>query len=466
MIRLALNKRLLHLSIMKKIKILLNSQFGNFIRIKLARFKINFDEKKVPEYTLPNPLKMLNDRYITSPDEWWKNRRPEIFRLFQEFVYGKGPQDYNDKQSYEISSDSRIFSGMSTRKQITISLINQPKGPQIHLLLYVPNNAVKPVPTFLGLNFYGNHTINEDAGINITPQRHPKKPNGPLVNIFPSDKTRGSLAKRWPLEKILQHGYALATAYYGDLEPDYLGGYHYGVRSVFLNHYQHKENFKRPLDFKKYKRSANFFVWDPVNDWGAIGVWAWGLSRIMDYLETDPDIDFSKVAVFGHSRLGKAALWAGVQDFRFAIVISNNSGCGGAALYRRRFGETIKLLNLVRPHWFSENFKKFNGKEDQLPVDQHMLIALIAPRPVYVASASEDFASDPKGEYLTLENADNVYNLLGLKGLGVNQMPGMNISVGETNGYHIRKGVHDIKEYDWEQFLRFSNRHFFNNVDI
>jgi (4-O-methyl)-D-glucuronate---lignin esterase len=393
----------------------------------------NYDESKVGKYTLPDPLVLQDGRRVRDAGTWFQRRRPEILRLFETNVYGRTPTRRLHTRFELTSVDKHALGGKAIRKQVTVLFSSKKDGPKMDLLLYVPADAHKPVPVFVGVNFAGNQAVDADPGIRL---------GGVWVNRVrqpAGEATRGRAASRWQVEKILARGYALATAYYGDIEPDFAGGMKYGVR---------------PLFFRKGQSEP------AADEWGAIGAWAWGLSRMVDYLVTDPDIDGGKIALIGHSRLGKTALWAGAQDTRFALVISNDSGEGGAALSRRNFGETIADLNRAFPHWFCANYRKYSGHAGEMPTDQHMLLALIAPRPLYVASAEGDRWSDPRGEFLSAVAAGPVYELLGKQGLGTDQMPAVGHPIMHTIGYHIRTGKHDITAYDWDQYLDFADMQF------
>lgn len=399
----------------------------------------NYDETKVPAYVLPDPLVTEDGRRVKTARDWREIRRPEILELFRSQMYGRRPGPPRELRSRVTSVDDRALGGTAIRKEVSLYFSPEQDRPRMDLLIYLPASGSDPVPAFLGLNFGGNHSIHPDPGIALPETwMRPSRVEGAVVENRATEKGRGTLSRRWPVDKIIGRGYALVTAYYGDIDPDYHDDFQNGVHPLFY----------RPVQTRP-----------DADEWGSIAAWAWGLSRALDYLESDPGIDQSKVAVLGHSRLGKTALWAGAEDERFALVISNNSGCGGAALSRRRFGETVERINRVFPHWFCGNFKQYGDHEERLPIDQHLLVALMAPRPVYVASAVEDRWADPKGEYLSARHAGPVYALLGLPGLPGDSMPGVNQPLAGAIGYHVRSGRHDVTGYDWDRYLDFADRH-------
>ncbi len=396
------------------------------------QFVANYDESKVPAYKLPDPLKFENGRTVSNKSSW-KKRREEILSIFEKEIYGIAPEWYGEIKASELSSDENALNGKAVRKEINLTLKNGSRELTMTMLLYMPK---KPggVPVFLGYNFYGNHTLTSDPAIAVPESWIRNNKDYGVFENRASEAGRGLASSSWPVDMIVSGGYGVATIYYGDADPDYDDGFRNGVHGLY--------------DGERDDSS-----------WGTIAAWAWGLSRAMDYLLTLPSVDPAKVIVMGHSRLGKTALWAGAVDERFALVISNNSGCGGAALSKRAFGETVGSINRSFPHWFCSNFNKYNEREELLPVDQHQLIALIAPRPVYVASAEEDQWADPRGEFLSCRGASPVYKLLTGEEFPAVDMPPVNSPVVSRIGYHIRTGVHAVTEYDWQQYLRFADLH-------
>ena len=398
----------------------------------VAGTPVNYDETQVGPYTLPDPLVLANGQPVRDANTWYKKRRPEIVRLFEENQFGRSPGRPAAMSFDVFDKGTPALEGKAIRRQVTIYFSKNKSGPKLDMLIYLPAAARKPVPLFLNLSFTANSNAVDDPGI---------KPG----EVWGRDKKRGPAPKgqtfgRLNVAPFLEQGIGVATVYYGDIDPDFLGGAPYGVRGSYLKLGQ---------------------IEPAPDEWGAIAAWAWGLSRSLDYLETDKGVDAKRVAIFGVSRLGKTVLWAGAHDPRFALVIASCSGEGGAALSRRNYGETIKHLTAPTryPYQFAANYQEYADHVEQFPVDAHLLIALIAPRPLLLQTGDKDGWSDPKGEFLAAVAAGPVYRLLGKQGLETEQMPAAGQPLLGTLGYYMHEGGHGTIPSDWELFLKFLQMH-------
>jgi len=378
---------------------------------------------------LPDPLVTFSGQRVASPNQWRQERRPELKALFQHYMYGHLPPAPPRIEPTIERVDKTYFGGKATKKEVAIAF-GPPGTPKLHLLLVIPNKPPKPAPVFVGPNFCGNHALVNDPSVRIPPGWMYSGFFPGVTNNRATEAGRGTQVDVWAIEQSIARGYAVATFYSGDVEPDQ-PGINNGVRA----HY-------------------------PDYDWGGIAAWAWGVSRAVDYLVTDQDIDAQRIAVVGHSRNGKAALVAAAFDDRIALAIPLQAGCGGTAPSRGKIGESVKQINDRFPHWFNAQFKQFNEQTDRLPFDQHCLIALCAPRPVLLANTVEDTWANPAGQFEMLQAADPVYRLLGAGGLEVKQMPETGKLVDSTLGYYIRPGKHSMTKDDWRVFLDFADRHF------
>jgi hypothetical protein len=370
--------------------------------------EFNYDEARVPGYSLP-PLFGNGDRPPSAPERW-RPRRAEILELFRDNVYGRSPGK-PERLRFEVAGeDPAAMDRRATLKRVSVISTQQGREHRFGITLFLPNASSDPVPVFLLLN------------------------NRPVTNTDPTRRERSGF---WPAEAVISRGYGIAALQVSELAPD------------------DKDNFADGV-VRLFEGAAT--VPRPANAWGALAAWGWGASRAMDYFETDARIDAKRVAVVGHSRGGKAALWAGAEDERFAMVVSNDSGEGGAALTRRHFGETLARITQSFPHWFAGRYQSFADRVGQLPVDQHMLLAAIAPRGVYVGSADEDLWADPRGEFLALAHASPVFALWGDAPLAPGDMPALDRPlIRGRRGYHVRSGGHNLTPYDWERFMDFAD---------
>lgn len=363
----------------------------------------NYEEGGVGPYTLPDPLN-LGGVAVRSRNEW-PARRAEILELFRTHVYGRRPGAPDQLRFEVIEQQAKAMNGSATFTRVAIISGHQKREHRFEVVLFLPTARTGAVPVFLLLN------------------------NRPVGNTDPS---RGEPTPFWPAEDVIARGYGIAALQNNDLSPDDRNRFREGVIRLFEG-----DDASRPADA-----------------WGALAAWGWGASRAIDYFATNPRVDATRVAVIGHSRGGKAALWAGAEDERIALIVSNESGEGGAALARRNFGETTARINMWFPHWFADNYKRFNDRPNDLPVDQHMLLGLIAPRALYVSSADEDLWADPRGEFLSLAHSSPVYSLFGEPSIATGAMPPLDTPlVAGRRGYHVRTGVHNLTPYDWARFV-------------
>ena len=397
----------------------------------VAGIPVNYTEAKIGPYALPDVLKLADGQAVQDAATWFEKRRPEIVRLFEENEYGRSPGRPADMSFDVFDKATPVFDGKAVRRQVTIYFSKDKAGPQMDVLIYLPAGAGKPVPLLLNLGFAGNNTMVNDPNVKVGTMWDRKQ-----NRRVPATRGFGGL----PVLPVLEKGFGIATFNYSDVDPDALGAVAYGVRGLYL-----KEGQTEP----------------GPDEWGSIAAWAWGMSRAIDYFETDKDVDARRVAIMGVSRLGKTALWAGAHDTRIAMVIASCSGEGGAALSRRNYGETIKhLVAPTRyPYQFCANYGKWADKVDEFPVDAHMLVAMIAPRPVLLQTGYTDKWSDPYGEFLAAVAAGPVYQLLGKQGLDTDKMPAAGEPILHTIGFYMHAGGHGSLPADWPVFLKFMQMH-------
>ncbi len=391
---------------------------------------INYDESKVPNYTLSNPLVCNDGTKVTTVEKWEQQRRPEVLELFAKSVYGETPNAKLKVKYKVVAEDRRAFGGKATAQQVMFTFSKQGKRVQALVLVYYPNNRKGRVSVFVGYNFRGNHSLTYDEWIQYSPYYKRLQE----INSNSKRLERGIRIGQWPMEDIINRGYAAVTLCYHDIYPDNKKGKNKGLMALLP---QTKDEGSR---------------------WQALGVWAYGLSRVADWVEKQSWANKEQMSVIGHSRQGKVALWAGAQDKRFKVVISNDSGCGGAALSKRVYGENIASITTTFPHWFCKNFAQYSNREQDLPFDQHELLALVAPRYLYVGSASKDRWADPKGEYLSAYHASPVFELYGMKGLTSKEMPEVGECIHNDIGYHLREGRHALTPEDWEYYMDFCDK--------
>jgi hypothetical protein len=398
----------------------------------IAGFPVNYGEDSVGTYSLPDLLKLQHGKTVQNAATWNKKRRPEILRLVEENQFGKIPPKPAEMSFNVFDKGTLAFDGKAIRKQVTVCFTRDTSVYKMNLLIYLPSKMGKPCPLLLILNFSANSSVVNDPGVisgDVWSRDRKKVPASSAASF-------GKL----PVDLFISKGIGIATVYYGDIEPDFKNGVQYGIRGQYL-----KPGMTQPAP----------------DEWGAIAAWAWGLSRAMDYFEKDASIDAKRIIIQGTSRLGKTVLCAGAYDTRFRMVIASCSGEGGAAISRRNYGENLSHLTDTSRYFyqFAANYHRYAGHEDRLPVDAHMLVALMAPRPLLLQTGDSDYWSDPKGEFLAAEAAASVYKLFGEKGPGTSMPEAGDKSLLNTLGYYMHKGGHGLVPGDWDIFIEFINKH-------
>ncbi len=399
----------------------------------VAGIPVNYDEAKTGSYTLTDALKLSDGKPVRNAKTWYEKRRPQIEELFETQQYGRDPGRPADESFDVTDKGTPALDGKAIRRQVTISFSKDDTWPKIHLLIYLPANAKKPVPMFFTISFVAPQDAVDDPGIT------PVKVWDPKTNTKIDPVKRAGFG-HINVNALLDAGFGVATFYYGEVDPDYANGFSNGIRAKYLKPGQ-------------TDRAAD--------DWGTIAAWAWGMSRVQDYFETDKDIDAKRVAIHGVSRLGKTVMWAGAHDQRFAAVIASCSGEGGAALSHRDYGETIAHLTAPTryPYQFAANYAKYAGFPDTAPMDANLLIALVAPRPLLLQTGNTDYWSDPKGEFLAAVAAGPVYKLLGKDPLDTNTWPAAKQPILHDLSYYMHDGGHGMVPTDWDIYVQFLKMH-------
>jgi hypothetical protein len=404
-------------------------------------FALAADSTKLPapnqlpvHEALPDPLVMLDGTKVKTKEDWWNRRRPELKLLFQHYMYGYFPGKTVNTSAKLLYENKMAFGGKGTLREMEVSY--GPAGtPTTKVMLAIPNGAKGKVPVFVGLNFSGNHSFVDDPKIQI--------PTAWMYDRYPgveknraTEKGRGTAKDVWNIEETLADGFATATFYSGDVDPD----------------------IKEPRNgIQPHLEKAGISNSDP-NAWGTIAAWSWGTSRVIDVLAADPLLDSKKIIVVGHSRLGKAALLTAAFDERVALAIPNQAGCGGTAPSRGTVGESVQRINTSFPHWFNANFKEFNAQPARIPFDQNCLVAICAPRPVLFTNAVEDTWANPDGQFEVLKAAQGTYKFLGAEGLASQDKPELGKLSDGNLGYFIRAGKHSMTALDWQAYRAFAKK--------